>query len=150
MKPTIPETGRVIRVDEDMAVILLHHGQSCKGCGAAEIGLCKSSGGVSTLVARNTVNAVPGDAVRITLDKATQTRGLLLAYVIPLVCFIAGVILGHITGRALAIPALELFTGFVSLAGSALYSLKKLKELDRVSSMAIKEVVSDPVFLDCH
>jgi len=150
MKPTIPETGRVIRVDKDMAVILLHPGQSCKGCGAAEIGLCKSSGAVSTLIARNKVNAVPGDTVRITLDKATQTRGLLLAYVIPVVCFISGVILGHIAGRALAIPSLEVITGFISLVGSAFYSLRKLKKLDSVSSMAIKEIVSDPVFLDCH
>jgi|MudIll2142460700_1097286.scaffolds.fasta_scaffold155357_2 positive regulator of sigma E activity len=150
MKPTIPETGRVIKVDKDMAVILLHPGQSCKGCGAAEIGLCKSSGPVSTLIARNKVNAVPGDTVRITLDKATQTRGLLLAYVIPVVCFIAGAILGHIAGGTLAIPSLEVLTGFISLVGSALYSLRKLKKLDRISSMAIKEIVSDPVFLDCH
>jgi len=150
MKPTIPETGRVIRVDKDMAVILLHPGQSCKGCGAAEIGLCKSSGAVSTLIARNKVNAVPGDTVRITLDKATQTRGLLLAYVIPVVCFISGVILGHIAGRALAIPSIEVLTGFISLVGSAFYSLRKLKKLDSVSSMGIKEIVSDPVFLDCH
>ena len=150
MKPTIPETGRVIRVDKDMAVILLHPGQSCKGCGAAEIGLCKSSGAVSTLIARNKVNAVPGDTVRITLDKATQTRGLLLAYVIPVVCFISGVILGHIAGRALAIPSLEVLTGFISLVGSAFYSLRKLKKLDSVSSMAIKEIVSDPVSLDCR
>lgn len=150
MKPTIPETGRVIRVDKDMAVILLHPGQSCKGCGAAAIGLCKPSGAVSTLVARNKVNAVPGDTVRIMLDKATQTRGLLLAYVIPIVCFITGTILGHVAGKTLAIPSLEVLTGFISLVCSALYSLRKLKELDRVSSLAIKEVVSDPVFLDCH
>jgi positive regulator of sigma E activity len=150
MKPTIPETGRVIRVDKDMALIALHPGQSCKGCGAAEIGLCRSSGAVSTLIARNRVNAVPGDTVRITLDRTTQTRGLLLAYVIPLVCFISGAILGYAGGEALAIPSLEVFTGFFSLAGSALYSLRKLKKLDRVSSMAIKEVVSDPVLLDCH
>ena len=150
MKPAIPETGRVIRVDEDMAVIVLHPGQSCKGCGAAEIGLCKSSGAVSTLIARNMVNAVPGDIVRITLDKATQTRGLLLAYGIPIFFFISGVILGHIAGEALAIPSLEILTGFIWLAVSALYSLRKLKKLDRVSSVAIKEVLSDPVFLDCH
>jgi positive regulator of sigma E activity len=150
MKPTIPETGRVIRVDNDMAVVMLHPGQSCKGCGAAEIGLCNSSGAVSTLIASNKVNAVPGDTVRITLDKATQTRGLLLAYVVPVVCFISGAILGHIAGRALAIPSLEVLTGFISLVGSALYSLRKLKKLDRVSSMAIKEIVSDAVFLDCR
>jgi positive regulator of sigma E activity len=150
MKPTIPETGRVIRVDNDMAVVVLHPGQSCKGCGAAEIGLCKSSGTVSTLIARNKVNAVPGDTVRIVLDKATQTKGLLLAYVIPIVCFISGAILGYIAGEALAIPSLEVLTGFISLLCSALYSCRKLKKLDRVSSMAIKEIVSDSVFLDCH
>jgi len=150
MKPTIPETGRVIRVDKDMAVILLHQGQACKVCGAAEIGLCKSSVAESTLIVKNKVNAIPGDTVRIALDKATQTKGLLLAYVIPVACFISGAILGHIAGGALAIPSLEVLTGFISLVGSALYSLGKLKKLDRVSSMTIKEIVSDPAFLDCH
>ena len=150
MKPSIPETGRVIRVDKDMAVVVLYPVQSCKGCGAAEIGLCRSSGSISTLVARNRVNAVPGDTVRITLDNATQTSSLLLAYVIPIFCFISGVILGHIAGEALAISSLDVAVGFISLVWSAFYSLKKLKRLDRVSSIAIKEVVSDPVFLDCH
>ena len=139
----------MIRVDNDMAVVVLHPGQFCKGCGAAEIGLCKSSGAVSTLVARNRANAVPGDTVRITLDRTIQTKGLLLAYVMPIVCFISGVILGHISGEALAIPSLEVLTGFISLVGSALYSLRRLKKLDRVSSMTVKEVVSDPVFFDC-
>jgi positive regulator of sigma E activity len=105
---------------------------------------------VSTLIARNKVNAVPGDKVRITLDKATQTRGLLLAYVIPVVTFIFGVILGYIAGEALGIPSLEVLTGFISLICSAFYSLRKLKKLDRASSVAIKGIVSDPVFLDCH
>ena len=150
MKPTIPETGRVIRVDKDMAVVVLHAGQSCKGCGAAEIGLCKSSGAVSTLIVRNGVNAVPGDTVRVTLDNATQTRGLLLAYVVPVACFITGAFAGYIAGRALAIPSLEVLAGFIALLCSATLSLRKLKKLDRVSSLAIKEVVSDPILLDCH
>jgi positive regulator of sigma E activity len=150
MKPTIPETGRVIRVDMDMAVIVLDPGKSCRGCGAAEIGLCKSSGAVSTLIAKNKVNAVPGDRVTISLDKSTQTRGLLLAYGIPLVSFVSGVILGYIAGKALAIPSLEVVTGFIWLAGSALYSLRRLKKLDSVSSLAVKEVVSTPVVPDCY
>jgi len=148
MKPSIPETGRVIKVDKDMAVVLLHPGQSCRGCGAAEIGLCKASGSVSTLTARNRVNATPGDTVRITLDNATQTRGFLLAYVIPLVCFIAGVVFGHVVGKALAVNSFEVLTGFISLVCAELYCLKKLKKLDHTSSLAIKEVVSEPIFVD--
>lgn len=107
MKPTVPETGKVIKLDRDMAVVLLQSGESCKGCGAAAIGLCKSSGMTATLTVRNTKQAIPGDTVTVVLDKGIQRMGFLLAYGVPLVCFIAGSLLGYVLSREYAIPSLE-------------------------------------------
>ena len=142
MKPTVPETGRVIKLDRDMAVVLLNPEKSCKGCGAAAIGLCKPSGGMSTLTVKNTNHAVPGDTVTVGLDKTVQRRGFLLAYIIPLVSFIAGSVLGYIANAKVSIPSFDAFTGFVFLIASAAWSLRRLKKLDKSSSLTIKEIVS--------
>jgi hypothetical protein len=40
MKPTVPETGTIIRIEGENAVILMKGGKSCRGRGMAEIGLC--------------------------------------------------------------------------------------------------------------
>jgi positive regulator of sigma E activity len=143
MKPTVPETGQVIKLDEDMAEVLMRSSESCRGCGAAAIGLCKASGLTVTLRVRNTKHAVPGDTVTVALDKSIQRRGFLLAYGMPLACFIAGSVLGYIISREYSIPSLEVITGFASLLLSGAYSLRRLKKLDSSSVMTIKEIVSD-------
>lgn len=143
MKPSIPETGKVIKVEKDMALVMLTAGNSCKGCGAAEIGLCKTFGNVSMLSVKNMLNAEVGDTVKIGLDKSTQRRGFLLAYIIPVVSFICGSIPGYAIGRKFSIPSFEVFTGFISLMFSLLYSLTKLKKLDKSSLLTIEKVVSD-------
>ncbi len=141
MKPTVPETGKVIGVDRDFAIVLLQGWESCRKCGAAEIGLCKASGGVSTLRVRNTVNAVPGDTVKVGLDADTRRKGLLLAYLIPLGSFVTGTILGYAGSMGLSVPGLEVLCGFSSLIIASTFSLRKLKKLSSSSHMAIKEIV---------
>ncbi|MCL4476087.1 MAG: SoxR reducing system RseC family protein [Nitrospirae bacterium] len=146
MKPTVPETGMVIKLDRDMAVVLLQGGESCKGCGAAAIGLCKSSGMTATLTVRNTKHAIPGDTVTVALDRGIQRRGFLLAYGIPIICFFGGSLLGYVIGKEYSIPSLEVITGFASLLSSAAWSLRKLRKLDKSSSMMIKEIVARDSF----
>ncbi len=146
MKPTVPETGSVIKLDRDMAVVLFRSGESCKGCGAAAIGLCKASGLTATLTVRNTKHALIGDTVTVALDKSIQRKGFLLAYGIPIVFFIAGSLLGYILSRHYAIPSLEVITGFASLLLSGAWSLRRLKRLDGASLMTIKEIVSDHAY----
>jgi positive regulator of sigma E activity len=143
MKPTVPETGRVIKLDRDMAVVLLNPEKSCKGCGAAAIGLCKPSGDITMLTVRNTKHAVPGDTVTVALDKRIHRKGFLLAYGIPLLCFFAGSMLGYVINREFSIPSLDVITGFASLLLSATFSLRRLKKLDSSSLMTTKEIVSD-------
>jgi positive regulator of sigma E activity len=141
MKPTVPETGRVIKTEGDRAVVHLRSGESCKGCGAAAIGLCKASGLTAALTVLNTKRASPGDMVTVTLDTSTRRKGFLLAYVIPVVSFLGGSIPGYAMGKEFSVPSLEVITGFASLLLSAAWSLRRLRKLDNSSSMMIKEIV---------
>lgn len=142
MKPTVPDTGRVIKLEKDMAIVVLRSEGSCRGCGAAAIGLCKASGLTATLTVKNTEQALPGDTVTITLDKRVQRRGFLLAYAIPLTFFLLGAILGHVLGMQFALPALEIATAFLSLLAAAFLSFRELRKLDTSSMMTIKHVLS--------
>ena len=133
-----------------MAVVFFRGAESCKGCGAAAIGLCKASGLTATLRVRNTRRAIPGDTVTVALDKSIQRKGFLLAYGIPIVCFVGGSVLGYVIGREYSIPSLDVIAGFASLLLSAVWSLRRLKKLDSSSVMTIKEIVSDRRFTSEH
>lgn len=142
MKPSVPEIGKVISLDGDNATISLQGGETCRGCGAGRLGLCKPSGGISMLTAKNTIGAGIGDEVRVGLDEAVHKQGYFLAFIIPLSSLIFGALIGYITGRYLYIPSLEVVTGFAAFILTSLYSFKRLRKLDNSSTMEIKEIVS--------
>ena len=146
MKPSVPETGKVITLEEDDAVVMLEGGTPCKGCGSAKIGLCKSGGRSMFLKARNTISAKPGDQVMIGIDAKTRHLGFLLAYVIPLTAFIAGALAGNMIGTQLDYPSLDILMAFALLFIGGTVSLAKLKALDRTSRIEIKSIVSDGEF----
>ena len=148
MKPSVPETGTIILLEGDHALVMLEGGKSCKGCGAAKIGLCKAGGGSMFLTATNNILARPGDQVIIGIDVKTRRLGFLLAYVIPLVAFIAGALTGNILGKHLDLPSLDVLAAFALLFIAGAVSLTKLKALDRASRMEIKRIVSDAEFRD--
>lgn len=141
MKPTVPETGSVLKTEGDMAVVLMRSGESCKGCGAAAIGLCKASGLTATLTVKNTRHAVQGDTVTVVLDKHIQRRGFLLAYGIPFFSFLAGSLLGHVLGGRLSLPSLDIALGFLSLLASSTVSYRRLRTLNSSSTMMISRIV---------
>ncbi|GAB4409314.1 MAG: hypothetical protein OHK0032_04860 [Thermodesulfovibrionales bacterium] len=142
MKPSVPEIGKVVRLDGETAAIILQGGESCRGCGAGRLGLCKPSGNISMLTAKNTIGASVGDEVKVGLNKDVHKRGYLLAFIIPLSSLVVGTLAGYIMGRYLYIPSLEVFTGFTAFLLTSLYSFKRLKRLDNSSTMEIKEIVS--------
>ncbi len=148
MKPTVPETARVISVDGDMAVVLLDSAKACKGCGAAAMGLCKPSGSVPVMTVRNTKNAVPGDVVTITLDKQTQRKGFLLAYFIPVASLIGGALLGYAADGYFGVVSLDVISGFTLLLLSSVITLQKLKKLNGSSFLTIKQIVDEYHFQD--
>lgn len=146
MKPTIPETGTVVGLDGDSAIVLLKGGGYCKGCGAGKIGLCRPGGRSMQLRARNVPGARAGDIVVVGIEREVRIKGYLLAYVLPLVFLIGGTVLGHIAGSYIAGAWLEVGVGFFALAAAYSYTLRRLRHLDRSSAMAIKKIVCDNVF----
>lgn len=140
MKPSIPETGTVIKIDKGLATVMLNGGESCRNCSAGKLGICKPSGNVSIVMA-NTVEGInPGDSVMVILDSATQSRGMFLAFIVPLLSLFLGALLGCFINKKLSIPYVEVYTGFISFIITSLISLKSLKRMDSSVRLSLKKV----------
>jgi positive regulator of sigma E activity len=146
MKPTVPETGTVLKTEGDIALVLLKGGQSCKGCGAGKMGLCSAGKGSMMLSAGNAVGAHAGDFVLVGIDETVRWKGYSLAYLLPLLSFVAGSFIGHLAGEHLAVPFLDAVTGFSAFLATAAFTLMRLRKLDRTCRMAIRKVLSEGVF----
>jgi positive regulator of sigma E activity len=143
MKASIPDTGTVIRLEGENAVISMQGDASCRKCGAAAIGLCKG-GMLQVLTVRNSTRARVGDRVKIRLVQEVQFKGYLLAYVIPASAFILGIVGGHFLGSRLGFPPLDIIAGFFLLVVAAFFSFRRLKRLDNTNSIEIVNVLLDP------
>ena len=110
MKPSIPDTGTVIRLDGEHAVVRMRHEGSCRKCGAAAIGLCKG-GLMQELTVKNSMRARVNDTVRIGLVQGIQYRGFLLAYTVPAVALVFGIAGGHFLGEYARFPPLAIIAG---------------------------------------
>ncbi len=95
---------------------------------------------------RNNPGARVGDIVVVGIDREVRLRGYLLAYIVPLVLFIAGTVFGHIAGSYLGVSALDVSVGFLMLALTYSFTLRRLRHLDKSSAMSIKKIVRDNVF----
>jgi len=142
MQPTIPETGTVIRLEGENAVIRLNHDASCRKCGAAAIGLCKGAL-MQELTVRNSKRARIGDTVKIGLVQGIQYKGYLLAYVIPSASLVFGAVGGHFLGTYVGFPPMDIIMGFFSLIVVSFFSLRRLKRLDSSNSIEIVHVLFD-------
>jgi positive regulator of sigma E activity len=143
MKPSIPDSGTVIRLEGEQAVIRMKHDGSCRKCGAAAIGLCKG-GLMQELTVNNSKRARVGDTVKIGLAQRVQYTGYFLAYVIPSVALVFGTVGGYYLGTYASFPAMDIIAGFVSLIVVSFFSLRRLKRLDSSSAIEIVHVLSDP------
>jgi sigma-E factor negative regulatory protein RseC len=143
MKPTIPDTGTVIRLEGENAVIRLNHDGSCRKCGAAAIGLCKGAL-MQGLTVKNSQRARVGDTVKIGLVQGIQYKGYLLAYVIPSASLVFGAVGGHFLGTYVGFPPLDIIAGFFSMIVVSFFSLRRLKRLDSFNSIEIVRVLFDP------
>jgi positive regulator of sigma E activity len=143
MKPTIPDTGTVISLEGENAVIRMKHEGSCRRCGAAAIGLCKG-GLMEELTVKNSKQARVGDTVKIGLVHRVQFQGYFLAYVIPPAALVLGTVCGHFLGTYAGFPTLDIILGFTSLIVISFFSFKRLKGLDSSHSIEIVNVLFDP------
>ncbi|MFN3479155.1 MAG: SoxR reducing system RseC family protein [Thermodesulfovibrionales bacterium] len=143
MKPSIPETGTVIRIDNGLATVMLNGGDSCKNCSAGKLGICKPSGNVSIITASAEEGINPGDSVRVTLDSATQSKGMLLAFIFPLFSLFAGTLAGYLINKGLAIPYMEVVAGFLSFLITSYFTFRRLKRMDSSVRLSLKKIEGD-------
>jgi len=142
MKPGIPDTGTVLRLEGENAVIRMKHEGSCRKCGAAAMGLCKG-GLMQELTIRNSERARVGDIVKIGLVPRVLYTGYVLAYVIPAAALVFGMVGGHFLGAYAGFPPLDIISGFFLLIIASFFSLRRLRHLDSMSAIEIVNVLSD-------
>ncbi|MBF0329990.1 MAG: SoxR reducing system RseC family protein [Nitrospirae bacterium] len=143
MKPSIPETGTVVRLEGLTAVVMLNGGHACKGCGAGKMGLCNPGGNARFLKAENRVAAQQGDIVRVGLDNRIRRKGYFLSFVIPIIALFAGALAGSILSERIEVKNLDVIFGFAAMITASLISYSKLRALDTSSSMIVLEVLPE-------
>ena len=97
------EEGRVVRLEDNYAIIHTERGSSCDGCGA-KASCHAMSGGESgkTMEMRvvNDMGAKMGDTVRVAIESVVLLKSSFLVYIVPLIFLIAGGIVGDNYARA--------------------------------------------------
>ncbi|HYE80785.1 MAG TPA: SoxR reducing system RseC family protein [Clostridia bacterium] len=122
------EIGKVIKVEEDQATIMIRRGTACGECGACQVGREKLE---MMMTADNSVGAQVGDEVEIDLENMNFMTAMLIAYGFPLIALIAGIFGGYYGMLALGLndstaQALGAILGLVALAAS--YAVIRYKE----------------------
>lgn len=98
----IEEQGTIIRINNNIAFISIEKGAECDSCGSKA--LCKPGEGEdkSMIVeALNPIEAHVGERVVFTVGAATVLRAGMMLYLVPLLSFIAGVVVGQVLGPEL-------------------------------------------------
>lgn len=134
----IEEQARVVRLDGDLAEILIQKQSACGSCTA------KSGCGTSllanwfpqrrlTLRLNNHINAQAGDMVVLGLDEATLQRSSLMLYALPLAGLLLAAIAGEWAFGFLGLPK-ELgavLSGLLGLIAALLYVRGKSRAIIR-------------------
>ena len=90
--------GVVVECKGDIAVIRAQRTTACDSCASKDA--CIGSEGVDMLIeALNDVGAKPGEHVAFTVGSASVLKAGLLLYLVPALCFIAGIVLGRIAAK---------------------------------------------------
>lgn len=82
--------------------------------------------------------------MKIGLVQGVQSKGYLLAYVIPTASLVFGIVGGHFLGTYAGFPPLDIIAGVTSLIVVSYFSLRRLNRLDASSSIEIVNVLYDP------
>lgn len=122
------EIGKVIKVEEDQATIIIKRGTACGECGNCQVGREKLE---MVMSADNNVGARVGDEVEIDLENMNFMTAMLIAYGFPLAALIAGIFGGYYGMLALGLSdgmsqGLGAVIGLLALAAS--YAVIKFKE----------------------
>ncbi|MGA1871593.1 MAG: SoxR reducing system RseC family protein [bacterium] len=90
------EEGTVIEIDDSIAWIKIIRTASCKGCSAKIFCISCEQENQMKVKALNTLGARVGDKVVIGIETSSYIKISLLIYLFPILCLIAGAIIGEI------------------------------------------------------
>ncbi len=114
-----------------MAEVVVTRSTACGGnCGSCEACMFQSQ---LKAVARNSINARPGQRVCIESRTSRVFSAAMLVYVMPLVFFIAGFALSHMLGASEAVSVLTSFVFLGIGAWVLVSSQKKRGENEQIS-----------------
>lgn len=92
------EHGVVVECKGDIAVIRAQWTSACDSCSSRDA--CISGKGADMLIeALNGAGAKPGERVVFTVGSGSVLKAGLLLYLVPVLCFIAGIMLGQIAAK---------------------------------------------------
>lgn len=140
----VEEIGTIKFVDGNIATVILPKKNACEGC---TMKMCKPGQQTMEIKALNSINALPGQKVRVIFKSNLYLKGSIIAYGIPAIALLAGAIAGReVFSRLLGeynpdlISALSGFIAcFISVLFIKFWSLKSSGNVKPV----IEEVLED-------
>jgi sigma-E factor negative regulatory protein RseC len=145
------ERGVVIRLgapESGLAWVQTQRSGACKSCSSRHSCTAGEGGKDMEVEAFNTVGARVGDEIILNLDTAPLLKATFLLYVFPILCMIAGAVLGHRyalsrgwdpsgLSAAISLAALGISFLFIRLRGNKLSSKRAYKpQIVRISKAA--------------
>lgn len=146
--------GKIVGMQEDLALISVRANEACDGCEACGHGTNDSE---QHLEALNSVGADVGDTVEFDMEISSLLSAAFIAYTIPLLTMVGGIYLSLILFRSWGMEGLsELFAtlvGFVTLFLTYVIIRKwdpKMRESKRFSAVITRIVIksNQEVFLN--
>lgn len=121
------QCGVVMSIDGDRAKVVMQRQSACGDCKGCRWGEDDSS---MEIEAVNSINAKIGDHVEIDMEHQNVLFAAFIAYMIPLVALIAGVVLGSVLLEKIGLAQYkEVGSGIIGLASTAIaYLIIRLKE----------------------
>ncbi|MCD8089635.1 MAG: SoxR reducing system RseC family protein [Clostridiales bacterium] len=92
------EVGKVIACEGDQVKLVLKRREACGKCRACTAGLTEKE---MEMKARNLCGASVGDNVEVFIEQTNFLKAVIIMYGIPMVMFLAGVIIGYYGGQYL-------------------------------------------------
>lgn len=123
----LEETGRVIRIEGQQAIVAMNRHSACAHCGICTAG----SQDKMEITADNTLGSQVNDLVKVAVSGAVILKSAFIVYIIPLF----GLVLGYFVGRRVGGEKLGVVMG-VSGVGLVLYGLhyydRKIKKENKL------------------
>lgn len=122
------EIGKVIKVEDDQATVIIQRGTACGQCGACQVGKERLE---MIMTADNNAGAQVGDEVEIDLENVNFLTAVALAYGFPLLALIIGIVGGYYGTLALGLSdkSAQVFGFLIGIAALTFsYAVIKYKE----------------------